>query len=304
MRSKRVRYALVIVGVTATLIVIGLNCGPRSRYPAADMQSETARRELAVASAQLAAEKSAEAQDGSGAGISAFPDLAATQRDLYLIKNATITLEAVDSRAATEKLVASLEPLNGYVSNLNEHVDGLGRRTVTLQVRIPATAFDQSLVALEALGKVMSKQVSTQDVTEEYLDTESRSRNLKKTEERLLDHLNRAAQLEDILRVEQELTRVREEIERLEGRLRFLQDRVSFSTITVTIQESAKAEPIVPPQSFSTAREFSKALRSLVAFLQGVWSRIIWVFVWLPMYVLPAGIAWYVFRRIRRRYSS
>lgn len=235
------------------------------------------------------------------ARIGGIDVLAANQPDVYLIKNAAIAIESDDARAAANQLIQSLQPVGGYVSNLNEYVDALGKRTITLQVRVPADKFDQSISSLEALGRVLNKQVGTEDVTEEYIDTDSRARNLKKTEERLIDHLNRAAKLEDILRVENELTRVREQIERMEGRLRFLKNRVAFSTIGVTLQEAAKAGPIVPPQSFSTAKEFSEALRSLVAFLQGLWSKTIWVIVWLPVYAVAIIAAYGAYRLLRRR---
>ncbi|HRK33532.1 MAG TPA: DUF4349 domain-containing protein, partial [Candidatus Hydrogenedentes bacterium] len=113
-------------------------------------------------------------------------------------------------------------------------------------------------------------------------------------------HLNRTAKVEDILRVEQELTRVREEIERMDGRLRYLQDRVSFSTISVNIQEAAKAEPILPAETFSTAQEFSEASRVLVAFLLSLWAMAIWVIVWLPILGIGAAVLYGMIRRIRR----
>lgn len=248
------------------------------------------------ARAKLAADGSAGAPGAAGS----LGDLAATQPDVYLIKNATVTIECDDAGKASETLRASLQANNAYVSNLNEFLDSLGRRTITLQVRVPADKFDQSMLNLEALGKVLNKQVSTEDVTEEYVDTESRTRNLKKTEERLLDHLNRAAELEDILRVENELTRVREQIERMDGRLRYLTNRVSFSTISITLQEKAKAEPVIPTQSFSTAREFTSAARSMLGFLQGIWSLVIWLLVWSVVLVPLAFIAYVALKRLRK----
>lgn len=197
--------------------------------------------------------------------------------------------------------MAGLQAAGGYVSSLNEFVDGLGRRSVTIQARVPSDRFDRTVLDLEAMGKVLNKQVTAQDITEEYVDTEARARSLKKTEERLIEHLAKSGVLEDILRVEKELTRVREEIERLDGRLRFLGDRVKYSTITITVQEAPKGETIVPPQTFSTAKELSETLRSMVGFLQGVWSRVIWLMVWSPFWPLPAIAAYVVYRRRRAR---
>ena len=266
----------------------------------AEPQKATLGLERGKAIAESAPQTAGNQAAGTPGVAGSLGDLAATQPDVYLIKNATITVECEDAGKASETLRASLQANNAYVSNLNEFLDSLGRRTITLQVRMPADKFDQSMLNLETLGKVLNKQVSTEDVTEEYVDTESRTRNLKKTEERLLDHLNRAAELEDILRVENELTRVREQIERMDGRLRYLTNRVSFSTISITLQEQAKAEPVVPTQSFSTAREFTSAMRSMLGFLQGIWSIVIWLLVW-SLVLVPLGfIGYVVLKRFRK----
>lgn len=237
-----------------------------------------------------AAEDGGAAGAAGVAGVAGVAVFAASQPDRYLIKNATLLIEAHDARVAANSIMDAVQALQGFVANLQETVSGLGHRTITLQVRVPATAFDQSMTQLETLGKVLNKHVTTQDVTEKYLDTDARMRNLKRTEERLLDHLSRAGALEDVLRVEKELTRVREQIEQLEGRLRFLTDRVSFSTIHVTIQESPKAEPLVPAESFSTAKTTTEAVRSLVEFGRGLWVIAIWIgvwsAVWLPLIIV------------------
>ncbi len=234
------------------------------------------------------------------AGPNLVPAMPTTTADRYLIKNATARVEVADARAASAELLTSIQSVGGYVGGYNESVDGLGRRTITVQIRVPADKFDESLAKLDPLGKVLDKQVTTQDVTEEYVDTDARSRNLKATEERLLDHLNRAGKLEDILRIEQEISRVREQIERLDGRLRFLNNRVQYSTISVTLSEAPKAEPVVPERTFSTAKEFSEATRSLVEFGQHIWVRIIWLGVWAIIWIPCLLILWLIARRVRR----
>ena len=311
------RFLRILAALILTAGLAGWGCS--ARYEAAtdsEAQPAGARRMPAEAAKQVMANEarvqrylaegggapaSASADSAAPPGAGGLADLTASQPDVYLIKNATVTIECDDARTAATTLVDSLQSSGAYVSNLNEFVDALGRRTVTMQVRVPADKFDQSMTGLESLGRILNKQVTTEDVTEEYVDTESRTRNLRKTEERLLDHLNRAAQLEDILRVENELTRVREQIERMDGRLRFLKNRISFSTITVTMQEKAKAEPLMPTKSFSTGKEFSEAFRSLVGLLQGLWSRAIWLIVWSPVYGAIAYVVYAVYRRTRKK---
>lgn len=219
-----------------------------------------------------------------------------SQADRYLIKNASLTIETEDARKASELLVAAIEELGGYVSDFREAVDRLGRRSIHVQVRVPADKFQSSMERLEPLGKVLSRQVTTEDVTEQFVDTDARLRNLKRTEERLLAHLDRTGKLEDIVEVEHELTRVREQIEVLEGRLRFLSHRVAFSTINTTFQEAPKAEPIVPPETYSMAKIASEAARSLVGFFQRVAARVIWLAIWAVVWVPLLGVVLFLVR--------
>jgi hypothetical protein len=206
-------------------------------------------------------------------------------------------IETEDARKAGKLLVAVLEELGGYVSDFREAVDPLGRRSISVQVRVPADKFQSTMERLEPLGKVLSRQVTTEDVTEQFVDTDARLRNLKRTEERLLAHLDRTGELEDIVKVEHELTRVREQIEVLEGRLRFLSHRVAFSTINISLQERPKAESVVPPETYSMAKIASEATRSLIGFFQRVAGRIIWLGIWSVVWVPVVGAVLFLVRR-------
>lgn len=223
--------------------------------------------------------------------------------DRYLIKNADYKIEAVDPKQASVQLIASVIAAGGYVANQQESIDTLGRFNISLQVRVPADTLDGTMQGIEALGRVLNKQVSTEDVTEEYIDTDARIRNLKKTEERLLDHLSKSLLMESTLKVEQELTRVREQLERLEGRLKYLSHRVAFSTIHIMFQEKPKAESILPPLSFSSGQVASEAARTLFAFAQALWSKIIWLGIWSPVWGTVLFLFWLVWRFIRMRRS-
>lgn len=222
--------------------------------------------------------------------------ITAPSPDRYLIRNAIVVLEVKDARVANDQLLAAVREAKGYVSNLNETTDSLGARTVTLQVRVPATLFDSSMQALTSLGKVTDKKVTAEDVTEEYVDTQSTLRNLNKTEARLIDHLSRTGKLSDTLLIEKELTRVREEIEKREGRLRFLAHRVEFSTIDVTLREAPRAQSPVPAESYSTGKQATDATRSLVEFLLGVWTIAIWLGIWAVVWVPIVVVGWLIVR--------
>jgi hypothetical protein len=221
----------------------------------------------------------------------------ASRPDRFLIRNGTISLEVEDVLEAAQQVTATVVGLGGYIANRVETLPAIGTRKITMQVRAPASQFEAAMEGIAAAGKVLNRAENSQEVTEEFLDTEARSRNLKQTEERLLSHLQQATQLEQILAIEQEITRVREQIERLDGRLRYLSSRVEFSTIEVALNERAGREPVVPAQTWSAGQEFSQALRSMVVLGQVVLTLVIWLVVWSPVWV-PLAV---IFELLRRR---
>lgn len=243
---------------------------------------------------QQTAKSSTVKDDSASIKVTAIAD---SEPDRYLIKNATLTLETRDVRATENTLIADSRAVKGYVSDMHETVDGLGERTVTLKVRVPFSEFDSFMQRFESFGKVLDKQVNAEDVTEEFVDTQSTLRNLKATEARLLAHLSKTGRLSDTLLVEKEITRVREETDKLEGRLRFLAHRVAFSTLDVTLHEAAHSQAITPPETFSTARVVSDAARTLVVFGQAVWTIVIWLGLWSIVWLPIALLVGYLHRR-------
>jgi hypothetical protein len=145
---------------------------------------------------------------------------------------------------------------------------------------------------------VAEKQITAEDVTEEFVDSQAKLHNLQRTELRLLQHLNQTARLSDILLVEREVNRVRGEIEQLQGRLRFLEHRIAFSTITLTLSEAPRPQQVVPEQSYSGGKQASDAMRSLVSFLQVIWTTAIWVAVWAVVWIPAAVVLWLGYRRL------
>jgi hypothetical protein len=316
MTIHRFRAILAVAGVLALLS----GCSRKMVHGEAQDSARVVRLGEASYGAPMVANRAGEKAPGASAGMRQFTQdydeskpaapettqetfkaMADSQPDRYLIKNATLTVEAEDVRNATAALVKAVQAAKGYVSDMHEQSDGIGGLSATMQVRVPYTAFDQSMQQLSGLGKVLDKQVTAEDVTEEFVDTQAKVRNLKRTEIRLLDHLGRTGKLSDTLLIEKELNRVRQEVEQLEGRVRFLSHRIAFSSISVTLQQKAKVQALMPAESYSPAKEGSEAVRSLVEFGRGLLSIVIWVAVWIPVW-LPIGyVAWRLIRASLRR---
>lgn len=158
-----------------------------------------------------------------------------------IIKTARLNIEVQDFEAAAGDVERLAQASEGFVSTSNSYVTDTGHKRGTVTIRVPAEGFLNAVEEIKKLGKVKSTSSSGQDMTEEYVDLDARLRTLEKQEGRLLEILENASTVEDLLKVEGHLGRVRGEIERITGRLRYLDNMVDLSTITVDMFEP---EPI------------------------------------------------------------
>jgi hypothetical protein len=113
--------------------------------------------------------------------------------------------------------------MGGYLAMRGDH---------EITVRIPRDKFRDALAQIEKIGDVIHRDVKAVDVTDEFVDTESRLKNAKVMRDRLQALLQKAA-VKEAIEIEKELGRVTEQIEVLEGKMKMLSDRIAFSTITV-----------------------------------------------------------------------
>ncbi len=182
--------------------------------------------------------------------------------------------------------------VGGYVANTTMQTGRGQLRSASLEVKIPATRFEEALSGLTPIGKLESVNVNAADVGEEFTDVTARMANARRLESRLIDLLAaRTGKLKDVLDVEQALARVREEIERYEGRLRYLRAHADLSTLTINVHEPV---PVVGRAGSSVLGEaFKQAWRNFVD-LVALCIRSLGVV--LPL-GLVGGAAWLALRR-------
>lgn len=151
----------------------------------------------------------------------------AVVRQPMLIYIAGMWVLVDDVAAALSRVEAIARELGGYLAR---------RDDASITIRVPSASFDEALAQVERLGEVRRRDISVEDVTEEFLDLEIRLKNLRAIRARLERLLEKATTVEEAVLLERELARVAGEIDRIEGRMKFLQDRATFSTITVHAQ--------------------------------------------------------------------
>jgi hypothetical protein len=159
---------------------------------------------------------------------------APTQEMLDIEANASLEVPKV--RHAVRALHELAARVGGVVTN--ERIDAssnYGSAEVTL--RVPSRAAQGVFQELDRLGKVREQTVSARDIGKEYFDAKLRLSSLETTLHRYEEILTHASKVEEILRIEQELSRLRAEIEQVKGNLRWLSDRAARATLHVTLRE-------------------------------------------------------------------
>ena len=211
-----------------------------------------------------------------------------------VIKTADVAVRVGRLQEAIRALVAVARNNGGFVlstSVRDEPGDG-----GTVVMRVPAERFETALGDAEATGDVLREQVSGEDVGQEFVDLEARSRNFEAQESVLLDLMSRSTSVADTLRVQRELQDVQLEIERLRGRLRYLRDQTDLSTITVDLTERV---PVVAAPS-TIARAWQRAVDTFAAIVSGI---VVGLGVVLPIALL-ALLVLVIGRPLGRRLAS
>ncbi len=166
-------------------------------------------------------------------------------------------------------------------------------------ITVPSDGFEGALDGLRGLGRrITTDAVKGQDVAEEFVDLESRERNLLAAEESLLGLYDRAESVDDTLDVQRELTNVRGQIEQAQGRIQYLERRTATSRISLTIEPVSAAAP--PRQAWdptiTATRAWDASLRVLQTGATAVISAVVFSW-WLAPVVVLGLVAW-------RRYQT
>ena len=158
-----------------------------------------------------------------------------------LIKTVRMDVETEDLEALLPQISAKIAQLGGYVEN-QELYNGSSyssyrHRSANLTVRVPAQSLNGFVEDVKGVSNVVTYNESTDNVTLQYVSTESRMKALEVEQERLLELLAKAENMSDLLEIEARLTDVRYELENVTSQLRVLSNRVDYATIHLYISQ-------------------------------------------------------------------
>ena len=221
----------------ALLLAVVAACGGEDSFPDSFSQPSagsprSAPTSAPAATAAPAPTPAAGAQEADG-GVGGKVRPAPLAQNRIIVHTARMSLVVDDVAHTVDSIANVASGLGGWVVNS----DRSSRHSGSIAIRVPAQSLDEAFLRVEALAlEVESRAVTSEDVTDEYVDSQSRLVSLRATEERLLSFLDRAGKIEDALLVQKEISELQQQIEEIQGRLNFLEQTAAFSLLEVSLK--------------------------------------------------------------------
>ena len=238
------------------------------------------------------------------AADSASPEVTTDQK---LIKRVNMDAETEDLEALLPLLLEEISALNGYVEsqeiyNGSSYSASYRYRHAQLTIRVPAENLDSLVSQVRGASNVVSYNESVEDVTLAYVDMETRILVLETERDRLLELMEQAETMSDLLEIEARLTQVRGDLESINSQLKVLQNQVNYATIELYINQ-VKAYTEVEEQTVwqRIGSGFKKNLQNIG---EDLVDFFVWAITYSPQLILWAGIITLVVIVLRRRFRK
>lgn len=302
---KRI-YLIALIGIMI-LALIGCGAKKESTNMSSDQGSYTSENkngrsepeEYDGASMDTASTESPRASESTASGESITSTSVITSGEALndprekIIRRAELEVETRDFDNLILTVDAQIKQLGGYV----ESSDISGRyyysdnmRYGNIIARVPKDKLDSFINKVYDIANVVNKHESTENVTLQYVATESHKKTLEIEQERLLALLEKVESLEDIITLETRLSSVRYELESYESQLRLYDNLVEYSTVTLNIQEVERMSAAENEEKSVWSRIHSGFGDTVYDIGEGVKNFIVWFVVNLPYLAIWAVI--------------
>jgi predicted lipid-binding transport protein (Tim44 family) len=213
-----------------------------------------------------------------------------------IIKNGEMTLLVADTDRALDQATSVAVDTGGYIVASRTWLED-GFKHAQLTMGVPVDQFEVAQRRLRGLAvQVLNDTASGQDVSDEFVDLQSRLNNQEATAARIRDFLKDAKTVEEALQVNAQLTEVENEIERIKGRMNYLKDRAAFSTLVVTLNpqrptptptSTPTPTPTPTPAYWQPGKTVEAAGNTLGGLLRGLIDAVIWLGIVVLPFVVP-----------------
>ncbi len=224
-------------------------------------------------------EFSKDAKQDDGGQPAAQPPSAPEELGRKIIKDGSAEIETTEFDKSLNNLYEMLIKNGGFVESQNlqgSRVNDSSLRYATIIIRVPSKVFDETMYNLSSLGTVFNQRTQGTDITDQYTDTESRVRNLKVQEDRILELITKADKIEEIVTLEGRLSDLRYQIESFENSLKNFDRLLDYSRISLNINEVVKVtyqQPVPKTLSERLSQAFDSAW---IDFVDGAENLTVW----------------------------
>ena len=238
-------------------------------------------------------------------GISTDSVIMAADPARKLIYTAEVSIETEQYETDYSAIVQSVRAAGGYVSNeeargaVPQRYGDVGRNSY-LEARIPTDQFEEFMQALNEVGRITSKSMSVDDVTDEYYDVEARIEMLEKRFAKMEEYMERATEMSDIIQLENEMSQILYELDVLKGSKRHIDNRIEYSTVRIELREVVKAEAVTVSEGNLGSRAgdaFLNTLQGMGVFFEDLFVLLVGS---LPVLIILGLIAFVVLFFVRR----
>ncbi len=292
---------IFFIALAAALILTA--CG-RAAAPAPSAQVNSAGAPAAAPEMMYEAPLQAPAPASDAIANSAGSGSTAASVERLVIQNADLSIVVADPATKMKSIEQMAENLKGYVVSSNLYQTSTSTNVKVpegqITIRVPVEKLDEALETIKSdTIEVQSENRSGQDVTKDYVDLQSRLKNLEATEAQLVKIMQDATKTEDVLNVFNQLTSIREQIEVVKGQIQYYEESAALSAISVRVVAEESVQPIEVGgwKITGTARN---AFQSLIDFAQGFVRFLIWLIILIiPAGLVILGLLWVLWRIFR-----
>lgn len=212
-----------------------------------------------------------------------------------IIKEGNLRFETSDLNTTYAQIQSALK---SYSATIQNDIEGKDYGTIfrRLIIRVPSHNFD---VFLNTISKGVTyfdnKEITSEDVTAEYIDIDARLKAKKMLENRYVELLKKANKVSEMLEIEAQLSAIREEIEAKQGQLNYLQNRVSFSTITIEFYKN------VSPSSGATVSYGTKIWNAFMSGFNNFSSFFVGLISIWPFLIIICVLGYFIKKRFKKK---
>ncbi|MCK4368846.1 MAG: DUF4349 domain-containing protein [Dehalococcoidales bacterium] len=244
---------------------------------------------LVPVSCGVAPEAEAPEEGGMAPDEDYTPESLPSDEERMIVRTGEMSMVVEDVTQACDDIARLAVGYDGYTVSSQiwgEDEDIRGQ----ISIRVPAEKFELALTELRNLAvRVESESTRSEDITEEYVDLQSRLNNAEATEQQYLALLEKTEDVDDILKIYERLSWVRQEIEQIKGRMQYLERTTSMSLIEVSLEPEVIAKPLVRI-GWNALEVLKSAARGLVVALQVLGTLAIWLLIFIPIWGTILGI--------------